>query len=705
MSQKTKKGTAVDLYIYVKDSSQKISVKDGTLVLREKDVDGDNYKYADIQNGRCLFPQLSHGTYECFFPYPIQAEFFSGGIGWAVPWCEISIEPTEKSPEEIDFEFSSKLFVEINSKLDTTSAIRSDTSDNSIAFYPVGERVFAQLKNSWDGLTVSSLDPRWRNLPDSKVDYESRFTSPGKYQIDLAINLEPVTVANADELRIIGSNNETSVSGSISLAGDKLKTLAMGVANSVDIVEQQPVPVTARNFTVSHARRVVEPTQPMSFFVHLLSSSKSIEFGAYQSFINRVLCADPSAEDVSPYGTKLTRMKNEVFSFGVGSYELLKTATEIFLLLNGSITLEQGGALKLPLHKNLDLGDYSRVPQGEWASLFGNYLGENRKSYIQHIVDTALPDYSVPDKGKDPRFCTDILIRSRVNNPCFMELIWNYWHEEAMLVQTINAISRRFQNLRAPGERDPLAHVEIDPLRPMNNILWGYVEEERDRLSIKRRAYEYQHQYGLELYGKAVTNLRPADTRSKFLEAFHNLLNKCADYFRAKQDTTVDPDGYPMLHAIQELNLILAHGAHNQFGDLAWTSRVEMLMQEWILSRPEIRDFLQSRIMVPHKEAWMPQVDTMKNMQGWSDVPATHFRDLGVMGEQILLTIRWHNWYEVTNEDEAKGWADLMRPYIQSYIHAYRAVTGVDLSAADGVDFTMPSVLLRKRLAMQHAPR
>ena len=705
MSQRNKKSTGVDLYINVKDASQKISVKGGTLVLREKGSHGDNYKYADINNGVGVFPQLNHGTYECFFPYAIQADFSAGGLLLSVPWCEVSIEPAEKSPEEIDFEFSSKLFVEINSRLDITTAGRVDTSDNSISFYPVGERIFAQLKNAWNDLIVSSTDSRWRKLSDSDVDYEARFTSPGKYQIDLLVSLEAQQFVNTQMLQAIDSDSAEEVSENVSLDGNKLKPLAVGVVNSVDIVEQQPVPVTARNFTVSHTRKVTEPTEPMSFFVHLLGSSKSIEFGAYQSFINRVLCADPSSEDIGPYGAKLARMKNEVFSFGVGSYELLKTATEVFLLLNGSITVEQGGSLKLPLHKNLDLGDYSRVPQGEWAALFGNYLGENRKSYIQHIIDTALPDYAVPAKGKDPRFCSDILIRSRVNNPCFMELIWNYWHEEAMLVQTINAISRRFQNLRAPGERDPLAHVEIDPLRPLNNILWGYVEEERDRLSIKRRAYEYQHQYGLELYGKAVSNLRPADTRSKFLEAFHNLLNKCAEYFRAKQDTTVDPDGYPMLHAIQELNLILAQGAHNQFGDLAWTSRVEMLMQQWILSRPEIRDFLQSRVMVPHKEAWMPQVDTMKTLQGWSDVAVTHFRDLGVLGEQILLTIRWHNWYEVTNEDEAKGWADLMRPYIQSYIHSYRAATGVELGATGGVDFTMPSVLLRKRLATQHAPR
>jgi nicotinamide mononucleotide adenylyltransferase len=288
-----------------------------------------------------------------------------------------------------------------------------------------------------------------------------------------------------------------------------------------------------------------------------------------------------------------------------------------------------------------------------------------------------------------------------VDNPCFLELIWSYWHEEGMLVQCMNAIGRRFQNLHAPGRRDPLAHVEIDPLRPLNNILWGYVEDEGDRLSVRRRAFEYQHHYGLNLYGKAVSALRPADNRSEFIEAFHNLLNKCADYYRAKQDTTVDPDGYPILHAIQELNLILAQGAHNQFGDLPWTARVEMLMQQWILARPEIRDFLQSRAMVPHKEDWMPQVDTMKTLQRWTNVAVTHFRDLAVFGEQILLTIRWHNWYDVTSEDEAKGWADLLRAQIQSYIHAYRAVTGVDLSTTERVDYTMPSVHLRKRLALQ----
>ncbi len=489
-----------------------------------------------------------------------------------------------------------------------------------------------------------------------------------------------------------------------------------------NVAAPTPVPVTG-NLTVSHKRRIADPDGPMAFFVRILDASKSVGFGAYQAFIDRVLCSHSGVPDageaarecfekVAGQGGKLPRLERELTAHGVGAYELLKTATEAFLLIKCCIRPcdDRGdprpGGWPVPFYPaNPDLGDYRASSSEKWQQLFCDYLGNQRLPYIQRVIDTAFPAYGTTGSSFDGHFCTDVLLRSRVDNPCFLELIWNYWHEEGMLVQGMNAVSRRFQNVRAPGVRDPLAHMEIDPLRPLNNILWGYVEDERDRLSIKRRAYEYAHQYGLSLYGKAVSALRPADDRSKFIEAFHNLLNKCADYFRAKQDTTVDPDGYPILHAIQELNLILAQGAHNQFGDLAWTARVEMLMQEWIMARPEMRDFLQSRAMVPYKEAWMPQVDTMKTLQGWSDVVVTHFRDLGVYGEQILLTIRWYNWYEVTSEEEAKAWADLLRAQIQTYIHAYRAVTGVDLGTMEGVDYTPPSVHLRKRLALQQRAR
>lgn len=97
----------------------------------------------------------------------------------------------------------------------------------------------------------------------------------------------------------------------------------------------------------------------------------------------------------------------------------------------------------------------------------------------------------------------------------------------------------------------------------------------------------------------------------------------------------------------------------------------------------------------------MPQVDTMKTLQGWSNVTVTHFRDLGVYGEQILLSIRYGDWIGINDENYAKNWARYWRPEVQGYLHAYRAVAGVDLTNPDTVDTTMPSIHLQKRLATQ----
>lgn len=279
-----------------------------------------------------------------------------------------------------------------------------------------------------------------------------------------------------------------------------------------------------------------------------------------------------------------------------------------------------------------------------------------------------------------------------------------------MLVQTMNAICMRFQNRRGPFERDPLANLEIDPLRPLNNLLWGYIQDEYNRLTVPRRAYEYDHHYGLKIIGKAVPELRSADSRSKFIEAFHNLLYRTAGFYREDADTTVIADGFSLLSSLREVHLLLAEGAHNQFGDLPWTSRAEMLMMQWILGRPEMREFLRGRAMVPYSERWMGQVDTMKKLQGWTDTTITHFRNLANYGEQILLSIRYGDWNEITDQDNAKTWARYWRPEIQGYIHAYLAATGVDLSE-DIVDFrgaparyVQPSSLLEARLGGRGSP-
>jgi hypothetical protein len=484
---------------------------------------------------------------------------------------------------------------------------------------------------------------------------------------------------------------------------------------------------------VTLQRADVPPTNDLALSVAIRNHAKLISFGGfskgptafasgYQGFIDSVLCtgtpisprniipppktdacgtADGHAAEV---GMLVTQSKQHPL-FGMTAYELLKTATEVFLLLYCGVVIRPRDVLgnkdvlgKAIFSNDEELARLGLTNKTDFVQLLVTYLGPGRLPYIQRIVQTAFPDEILINSV----FCTGIL-ESKVDCPCLIELIWSYWHEEGMLAQTLNAISRRFQNVRGPGDRDPLAHLEIDPLRPLNSLLWGYIQDERNRLTVKRRAYEYDHHYGLTLYGKAVPPLRPADSRSKFLEGFHNLLHRCSIFYKEDNDTTVIADGFPLLNALKEVHLLLAQGAHNQFGDLPWTARVEMLTQQWLLARPEIRDFLQSRAMVPYTEAWMPQVDTMKTLQGWSDITVTHFRDLAFYGEQIVLTVRYGDWIDATDENQAKNWARYWRPEIQGYIHAYRAATGVDLTSREAVDHTMPAVHLQKRLAMQRA--
>src|SRR5262249_7724521 len=154
---------------------------------------------------------------------------------------------------------------------------------------------------------------------------------------------------------------------------------------------------------------------------------------------------------------------------------------------------------------------------------------------------------------------------------------------------------------------------------------WGFIQDEQHRLSVARRAYEYDHHYGITLQGKAVPRPRTADSRSKFLEAFHHLLSQCVRFYQEDDDTTRIADGFPLLNGLKEVHLPLTQGGHNQYGDLPWTARQEMLMSQWLLARPEMRAFIGGRVMVAYPEAWMDRVDAMKTLQGWTDTPITHF--------------------------------------------------------------------------------
>ena len=464
-------------------------------------------------------------------------------------------------------------------------------------------------------------------------------------------------------------------------------------------------------------------SKDVALWVLIKKGTDELSFSNFFNYMEAIFCGENNynAGHISSKAEALDRRRSLPFMH-VDAYRAVKIATEAFVMVNCMVKKGFTAADIEELRKRVRL--VNGVPdEKELTNFFIDYKESvnggismipylaviRRKLSNDGIKVTSFEDAFdryIGTNGADADTCYGV-ISDKLTSPCFLELIWSYWHEESMMVQGLNAVCRRFQNIRGPGQVDPLANMEIDALRPLNNLMWGYIQDHQHRLSVRRRAYEYNHHYGISLKGEAAKEMRFADPRSKFIEALHTLLNLASRFFKQSDDMTVRPDGFPILNGLRETHLILSEGAHNQYGDLPSTARAEMLMEQWLLSRPEFREFLPTRVMVAYPEPWMDRVAALNQMLGNTKTSVLHFNYLAIFGEKILLSIRFGNWADPANTaDVAANWANFWRPEIQAYIHAYRAATGVDLSA-DGVaagqrvDAQQPSVHLFRKLAEQ----
>jgi hypothetical protein len=475
-----------------------------------------------------------------------------------------------------------------------------------------------------------------------------------------------------------------------------------------------------------------KPTNDLALWAIIRKGADGLSFKNYMEYMNFIFCGGPPPTDACcpdaprAYAERINASRALPF-MNVDAYRAVKVASEAFVMVNcmvhGCFSDEDMEDLtnRVPLVN----GNFSATELNAWWADYREqvnggphvipyYAAILRKmgdeTYKNTTLEGAFDSYLGGAGQQTTEKCYGVLTR-KLTCPCFLELIWSYWHEESMMVQGINAILRRFQNIKGPQAIDPLANLEIDPLRPLNNIIWGLLQDQQHLLTVRRRAYEYDHHYGITLKGGATQKMRFADSRSKFIEAFHTLLNLASRFFKQADDMTVVPDGFPVLNALKETHLILSEGAHNQWGDLPSTARAEMLMQQWILARPEFREFLPGRTMVAYPEPWMDKVSSINNMMGWTNISVLQFNYLAVYGEKIMLSIRFGNWADPgITAAAASNWAKYWRSEIQGYIHAYRAATGVDLSA-DGVgagkqvDAHQPSVHLQRRLQEQSNSR
>ena len=239
---------------------------------------------------------------------------------------------------------------------------------------------------------------------------------------------------------------------------------------------------------VSMRRTATEVTEDIGLWVVIRKSAEALSFKNYFRFVNHVLCGEPIGEP-RDFETERFPAKQDRFDqlrqqrflpfTDAEAYRFLKVATEAFVVVNCGVALSnfQFKASDLDyvirrVGKPVDLGplwtSYLTAVNGT-SSLTLPYLALIRdKLRDVQLKSTVFPGVD----GGLPAECFGIL-RDKLTNPCLLELIWSYWHEEGMLVQSVNAIMRRFQNVRGPQDSDPLANLEIDPLRPLNSLLLG----------------------------------------------------------------------------------------------------------------------------------------------------------------------------------------------------------------------------------------
>ena len=272
-----------------------------------------------------------------------------------------------------------------------------------------------------------------------------------------------------------------------------------------------PTPAIADTTTPTAVQltRTYEPPTPDEYLWAIIKNrAEAVQFRVYKNFMDTVLLKSLG---------KIERRDAENEDWGaierlvdrVNAYDVLKTATELFLMsecglvppanqnnFERFIAREDSADFdasllrqlkKVPATPNADLGPVS-WPTG--GSTEGGQLAVNTKNlkagYLAKLSNSpsgqVLPYYALiierlEDLHPKPEIVASAayeygILREAATRPPMVELIWSYWHEQGMLIQTMAAVSPRFQNRRV-GNRDPLASLNIDPLRGANNLLWG----------------------------------------------------------------------------------------------------------------------------------------------------------------------------------------------------------------------------------------
>ncbi len=323
-----------------------------------------------------------------------------------------------------------------------------------------------------------------------------------------------------------------------------LKKTAAAQAGNANVNGDGPQPQTTSvtqgtsPWQVDLLRTNIPDTDDLLLWTIIKNSTDAIGYDKYAEFMNWAFCgdaSDPAPGDLTGFaGANQTDARNEIATLSarralpfpdIEPYRVLKAATELFLMAQCGVALNATETAKLAAEAGTDLDIKQRAnfdSSTNIKTLYDSYLvkinGTSNSMTLPYLelIREKLGDVRVRSTKASGVLAEERLlaeqcygiIKDKLTKPCFLELIWSYWHEEGMLVQTMNALAMRFQNRRVPASPTRSPTSRSTPCAPLNNLLWGWVQDEQHRLTVHRRAYEYDHEYGMTLFGKAVPRIR-----------------------------------------------------------------------------------------------------------------------------------------------------------------------------------------------------
>ena len=264
------------------------------------------------------------------------------------------------------------------------------------------------------------------------------------------------------------------------------------------------------------------------------------------------------------------------------------------------------------------------------------------------LIDDALATLPA---GEDPyapaRSAVDTLMMARPG-PWPLELLWSFWLD-AMRLDDALAVARGLPGLPAGST--------------VARLLSGLASDPA-RVDAGARAEAYRHAYGLRLDPVTPPTLL---RQARVPAALATLPRRAARLLRDDDDTTVNPDGLPLLHALADLQNLLNEAVHPALEDMTRAVRRDMLLALYALGRPELRPLLPIRRHVVLPEPWMPAVDALATLEHRPQVSAGVYGVLAEAGERLLLSVRFGGWAVAADGELALGWARFWRAEIHNY--------------------------------------